>query len=181
MEEIEKSVLNEALRAIRYFSDDIIQKVMETQEAPLELTDYSDSYHQDRITLDWLPAIDAVRVIEALEKHEASPGTADWERDWREALAVVAQETYRNAVISKFGELMESLNVDFALATNRGEIRWGLPEPRYPSGVLDWDPDQEREMALFAEKQRRFQETAAPKIRKQLKKIVDAFIAKERV
>lgn len=180
MESYEKSIVNAALYAIQHFSDDIIERVMERRQAPMELTDYSDSYHQERIDIGWLRPKEAVNLIEELSEHEAFGGAMDWDRDWRDALSMLAQETYRNAVINRFGNLMESLNSAFDIAEKRGEIVWELPSPTFPTGVLEWSPDLEREMEAFQRKQAKFQEKAGPRIRKQLRKMIDAFIAKER-
>lgn len=181
MGDIHDAVTREALSAIRHFTNEIIEKVMETrEEAPKDLTDYSDSYHQERVNLGWLPAKAAVEVIEALDEHEAWGAAGDWDKDWRQALAFLAEATYQNAVMAEFKDLMEKLNGDFFRATHEGTIVWELPEPTSPRGVLEWNPNQEREMEAFQRKQQRYQEESAPKIRKKLRKIIDAFITKER-
>jgi hypothetical protein len=180
MEGIWKDVENDALDAIDNLMDPIIAKIMDVQgTVPKEIWDYSDSYHHERIELGWKGPKDAIAIIEELSDHEAAP-VGGWDKDWRDALAMLADETYRNAVISRFSDLMESLNSEIEHAERDGKIQWQLPEPELPTGVLDWSPGLYKEQSAFQRKREEYREKAWPKIEKQLRRMIEAFIKRER-
>jgi hypothetical protein len=128
---------SEAKDAARNFVDQIIEALVATGRAPLEMSAYSNSYlHERVIDRSYRPA-EAIELLEELDGFEDDPGVP-WD-DWRSALSAMAAYTYGNAVNHKFEELMRAVN------SNIEYFEGDDPLTEYESrktvhDVLDLDP-----------------------------------------
>lgn len=100
----------DAKDAVLHFEDEILEQLVDDDEASTEINDYSDSYHHEsHIDKDY-GFIEAAQLIGELDDYEESD-TGLWEgQDMQKALSTCAAFTYGNAVYSEFRRLMGEIN-----------------------------------------------------------------------
>jgi hypothetical protein len=106
-------VVTDAKDMVRYFSDEIVEQIMDSDEASTDLlNDYphADEYHhQTHVDKDYLLA-EAVELLEQLDQYEETDSGL-WEGlPPKKVISAMAAYTYGNAVYWKWNELIKEIN-----------------------------------------------------------------------
>lgn len=122
-----------AIDAIKDVKDEIVEALIEKDEAPNSILDYSDGETTESYWMDnWYEPSEAVDLIEELDEHEETDEGL-WEGcDWRRMLSAKAALTMRNANLSEFSSLMIALNDDIDVDELREEVRDEMKEAKRP-------------------------------------------------
>jgi len=169
--------------AAKHFEDEIVEEIIDSEgkTRKVYIGDYSDSYAHENLSDSYYNLHEAADVLDDLSKYEA-----DDEGLWegmkpRDAISVMAAETFRNAAESFFSQILEKVNDEIEAAEGDGLI-WDFDdylkaaEGEKDKGVLEWRPDEVGFEELDPDVQEEIQEEFEKKRNAQVKKIVEEAI-----
>lgn len=167
----------EAKAAANYLYDDIVEAVLDAQGKTKKenIHQFSDSYASESIGDSHYGLREAADLLEDLYEFEA-----DDEGLWeglkpRDAISVMAGETFRSAVESMFTDLMEEIND----AVESPDIIWDfdewLEQVKGQKGVLDWSPDDEETEEFREGAEKIYKERLKSAVKEAVKEAIEAW------
>lgn len=107
-----KKADSDAADAVENFMDEIVEALMDSGEAPRDITEYSESYHHETHVDRSYSLIEAAHLLDDLNDYEETDEGL-WEGQApRDAVVAQAAWTYGNAVYSIFTKYLEDINSD---------------------------------------------------------------------
>ena len=103
-------VQSEALDAVDYFKNEILEAIVDDDEAPYDIIVLSDTYLHENITDRSYDLMEAAKVLSDLSNWEETDSGLWGGQSPQTAVRTQAAYTYANAFCHYFGELMNDLN-----------------------------------------------------------------------